>query len=108
MIKQEFPTPWTQYLIIHIFKSGDTNDPSNYETIMIIPLLAKLYGIIIEKKINGWLEMEGKRAKDQAGFRRNHSTMDHLLTLRISVEEWRNNKSDLFCCFVDFEKALIQ
>ena len=52
-----------QRLILHIFKSGDKNDPSNYRTIMISPLLSKLYGIILEKKINEWLEMEGKRLK---------------------------------------------
>ena len=49
--------------------------------------------------------MEGKWAKDQAGFRRKHSTMDHLFTLRIIAEECCNNKSDMFCCFVDFIKA---
>ena len=49
--------------------------------------------------------MEGKRAKGQANFRRNHSTMDHLVTLRIIAEECCNNKSDLFCCFVDFRKS---
>ena len=87
------------------FQSGDKNDPSNYWTIMISPLLAKLYGIILEKKINEWLEMEGKRAKGQVGFRRNHSTTDHLVTLRFIAVECRNNKFDLFCCFVDFRKA---
>ena len=49
--------------------------------------------------------MEGKQDKGQGGFRRNHSTMNHLLTLRIIAEECRNNKSSLFCCFVDFRKA---
>ena len=38
-------------------------------------------------------------------FRRNHSTMDHLVTVRIIADEYRNNKSDIFCCFVDFRKA---
>ena len=71
---------------------------------MISPLLAKLYGIILEKKINEWVKMEGKQAKGQAGFRRNHSTTDHLITLRIIVEECCNNKSELFCFFVDFRK----
>ena len=56
---------------------------------MIIPLLAKLDGIILEKKINELLEMEGKRAKGQACFRRHHSTMYHLVTLRIIAEECR-------------------
>ena len=88
-----------------IFKSGDKNDPSNYQTIMISPLLAKLYGIILENKINELLEMAGKRAKGQTGFRMNYSTIDHLVTLRIITEECRNNNSGLFCRFVYFRKA---
>ena len=40
-VKEGFPKPWTQSLIIPIFKSGDTKNPSNYRTTMIIPLLAK-------------------------------------------------------------------
>ena len=47
VVKQGFPTPWTQSILIPIFKSGDKNDPSNYQTIMIIPFLVKLYGIIL-------------------------------------------------------------
>ena len=82
-VKQGFPSSWTQSLIIPIFKSGDKNERSNYQTIMISPLLTKLYGIILEKKINGWIEMEGKQAKGKVGFRKNHSTTNHLLTLRI-------------------------
>ena len=71
---------------------------------MISPLLVKLYGIILQKKFNELLEMEGKLAKDQASFRRNHSTMDHLVTLRIIEEEFCNNKFDPFCFFVYFRK----
>ena len=70
--------------------------------------MAELYGIILEKKIRIWLESEGKRAKGQVGFRRQqrqHSTKDHLVTLRIIVEDCCNDKSNLFCCFVDFRKA---
>ena len=51
-----------------------------------------------------WLESEGKRAKGQAGFRRKHSTTDHLVTLRIIVEECHYDKYNFFCCFVDFRK----
>ena len=72
---------------------------------MISPLLAKLYGVILEKNTSNWLESEVKWAKGQAGFRRKHSTMDHLVTLRIIVNECRNDKFNLFCCFMDFRKA---
>ena len=68
MVKQGFPTPWTQSLIIPIFKTGDKNDPFNYRNIMIIPLLAKLYGIILENKIKKGLEMEDKQVKGQVGL----------------------------------------
>ena len=72
---------------------------------MIIPLLAKLYGIILEKKINIWLESEGKHAKGQADFRRHHSTMDHLITLWIIIKECHNDKCNLFCYFLDLRNA---
>ena len=62
-VKQGFPKPWMQSLIVPIFKNGDKNIPSNYRTIMISPILAKLYGIILEKKIILWLESHSKRAK---------------------------------------------
>jgi len=75
---------------------------------MISPLLAKLYGIILENKINIWLESEGTRAKGQAGFRRQHSKIDHLVTLRIIMEECRNDKSNLFCCFLEFRRISIR
>ena len=35
---------------------------------MISPLLAKLYVIILENKINVWIESEAKRAKGQYGL----------------------------------------
>lgn len=105
VVKQGFPKPWTPSHIIPILKSGDMNNPSNCQTIMISPLLAKLYVVILEKKIIVWLESKGKRAKGQASFRMHHSTIEHLITLRVIAEECRNNKSNMFCCFVDFKKA---
>jgi hypothetical protein len=50
-VKQGFPKPWTQNRIVPIFKNQDRNmNPFNYKTIMIIPILAKLYGIILKKE----------------------------------------------------------
>ena len=87
VVKRIFPDPWNKSLIIPIFKSGDKNNPSNYWTTMIIPLLAKLYNVILKNKISILLESEGKWARGQAGFRRHHSTMNHLVMLRSIVKE---------------------
>jgi hypothetical protein len=94
-----------QSLIVPIFKNGDTNIPSNYRTIMISIILAKLYGNILEKKISLWLEIHSKRAKGQVRFMRDHSTVGHLVTFRIIAEEFRNTKTNIFCCFVEFRKT---
>ena len=72
---------------------------------MITLILSKLYGIIFENNIDLWLESHGKRDKGWSGFRRYYSTVDHLVTFRIIAEEFRNTKTNLFCCFVDFRKA---
>jgi hypothetical protein len=93
-----------QSLIFYIFKNGDRKIPSNYRTIMISLILAKLYGIILEN-ISLWLENHGKIDKGQARLNRYHSTVDHLVTFRIIAEELRNTKINIFCCFVDFRKA---
>jgi hypothetical protein len=50
------------------FKRGDKDDPSNYKTIMTTPLLEKLYGLKLEKKISLWLETRDKKDKGNIGF----------------------------------------
>ena len=50
ILQQGFPTDWTTSMAIPLFKSGDVNNPSNYRTIMINPLFAKLFGSMLEKK----------------------------------------------------------
>lgn len=39
-----FPIEWTTSVVIPLHKSGDVNNASNYHTIMVNPLLNKLYG----------------------------------------------------------------
>ena len=66
---------------------------------MISLILSKLYGIILEKNINLWLERHGKRDKGWYGFGRYYSTVDHLVTFRIIAEEFRNTKTNNFLLF---------
>lgn len=82
------------------------NELSNYRTIMLGAIMAKLFGSLLEGQLNTWADKNTKRAKGQAGFRAHHSTIDHLVTLRVSIEEsWRQGIKPLFLRFVDFKKA---
>ena len=104
-IKQGFPNDWLMNWIKPIFKAGDKNQVSNYRTIMVSLTIAKLYCTIMEKKISTWVESTRKRPLGQARFRPEHSTMDHLVTLRVIMEESRLQGKTLYFCFVDFQKA---
>lgn len=45
-----------------------------------------------------------KRAKGQAEFRRYHSTVEHLVPLRIISKECHNNKTNISCYFFNLKK----
>ncbi|XP_057842732.2 uncharacterized protein LOC131052150 [Cryptomeria japonica] len=106
VIQDGFPTDWKTSVVIPLFKSGDINNPSNYHTIMVNPLLGKLFKSMVEHRISSWAKDEGKRAKGQAGFRPRHSTIDHCITLRHLIEKiWDNQGEEAYCYFVDFKKA---
>jgi hypothetical protein len=106
VIQHGFPGEWTTSVVIALFKNGDTNNPSNYRTIMVNPLKGELFGSMIEQRTGSWAEDEGKRAKGQAGFGPRHSTIDHYVTLRHLIEKiWDKQGEITYCCFVDFKKA---
>ncbi|MCO5582472.1 hypothetical protein L7F22_036368 [Adiantum nelumboides] len=86
------------------WSGGDCNLLTNYRTIMVSSCMAKVFGSIIEKDLSTWAEYNGKRAIGQAGFRARHSTVDHLITLRVLMEEAKLKGKTLYCCFVDFKK----
>lgn len=104
-IAQGLPNDWQQNWITALFKSGDKNQPANYRTIMVSSCMSKLLGSTLEQAISSWAEVNNKRAKTQAGFRPKHSTIDHLVSIRVLMEESRLKGKPLFCCFVDFKKA---
>jgi len=51
VVKKGFPEPWTQSLIVLIFKNGDRKIPSNYMTLIISPILAKLYELFWKRRL---------------------------------------------------------
>ncbi|MCO5582134.1 hypothetical protein L7F22_036024 [Adiantum nelumboides] len=104
-LSEGFPESWTEHTIVPIHKSGDTMDPSTYRTIMIGPILAKLYGAVLEEELSSLAEGEDMRTPGQAGFRRAFSTIDHIFTLRCLIDQTRVRKRRLYSCFVDFRKA---
>ena len=87
-IKQGLLNDWLMNWIKPILKVGDKNKVSNYRTIMVSSTIAKLYNAIMEQKVSAhWVISQNKQELGQVGFRPKHSTIDHLVTLRVIMEE---------------------
>ncbi len=61
--------------VVHtLFKGGDASEFDNYKGITVGPILAKLFVMILDKRLSEWAEQHGLRAKGQTGFRKNYCT----------------------------------
>ena len=99
----ETPTSWKETIFTVLHKSGDERQPSNYRPIVIIPILYKLFARLLYSRLAPILDAE--QCPDQAGFRPNYATVDHLFTfsqLREKTDEFQLN---LWLAAIDFKKA---
>jgi len=68
--------------IIHaLYKGGDCSQFDNYRGIIVGPVLAKVFAMILESRISQWAETNDLCAKGQAGFRKDFRTIDNLFIL---------------------------
>jgi len=68
--------------VVHaLFKGGDASEFDNYRGILVGPILAKLFAMILDKRLSEWTEQHGLRAKGQVGFRKYYCTIHQLFIL---------------------------
>ena len=84
-------------------KKGDPSVCANYRTISLISHASKILLKVILGRITPKTKFEV--AEEQAGFRPQKCTHNHLCSLRIFTEKARSRRQPLYMCFVDFEKA---
>uniref|UniRef100_UPI003AF4937F reverse transcriptase family protein n=2 Tax=Thiolapillus sp. TaxID=2017437 RepID=UPI003AF4937F len=102
----EYPTAWTNAIIVPIHKSGDKNDPDNYRGISLLSILGKVFAHILNKRLSWWQEVNNKIVEEQSGFRTGYCTMDNVFVLYAIVQRYLIKKSGkVYVCFVDFKKA---
>ncbi len=76
-----FPKPFSTRVVHIPFEGGDAFEFDNYKGIIVGPILAKLFTMILDKRLIKWAEQHGLRAKGQAGFRKDYRTTDQLFIL---------------------------
>ena len=102
-----YPNNWSESIIIPLYKKGDRNDPGNYRGISLCDISSKVYGSIINKRIQRWVDEHNITGEIQAGFKAGYSTIDHAFTLMACVQKQfsNNNNRKLYVAFIDFQKC---
>jgi hypothetical protein len=73
--------------VVHVFfKGGDAFEFNNYRGINVGPILAKLFVMILDKRLNEWAKQHGLRAKGQTGFHKDYHITNQLFILRTLIE----------------------
>ena len=99
----QWPTQWTQSLMITVPKKGNLQHCNNYRTISLICHPSKVMVRII---LNGLKpQAEEIIAEEQARFRTGRSTTEQIFNLRILCERYLQHQQDLYHVFVNFKKA---
>ena len=99
----EWPTPWTQSLVITFPKKGNLLQCQNYRTISLISHASKVMLKILLNRLTP--QAETIIAEEQTGFRPGRSTTEQIFSLRILCERYLQHQQDLYHAFVDFKKA---
>ena len=97
------PSSWKHSVISVIYKSGDATQPQNYRPICIIPALYKLFSKLLYKRLYPILDKG--QCRDQAGFRNNYSTVDHLFVFTMLQEKSEEFSLNSWVAAIDFKKA---
>ncbi|CAM4977713.1 unnamed protein product [Rotaria socialis] len=94
---------WGKAILVPIPKKGDLSVCSNYRTISLINHTGKILLMVLLNRLKH--QLDPHLAEEQAGFRKDRSTTQQILMLRLLAEKAKRNGKKLYNCFIDFQKA---
>ena len=79
-----------------LYKSkGGPSDPDDYRGIALLSSLSKLFTACLSNRISHYMYGDGKIGFEQAGFKPEFTTMDHVFTLHEIIEYYKYKRSVL-------------
>ena len=97
-----YPKIWAKGYIVPIFKNGSKDDPSNYRGITVGSYLGKLFGKIMNTRLEKFLSSRNIISLEQIGFCKEKRTSDHHFVLKTLIH---NKTQKNYTCFIDLKKG---
>jgi exonuclease III len=99
------PGQWDLSLITPVYKRGSPLSTANYRPIAVGEPLARLYAVLLQLRLDSYLEENRLLSDSQAGFRRKLSTCHQLFLLQHLIDKHKRRKEPLYAGFVDLKSA---
>ena len=96
-----YPFIWLVAKVFNIFKKGDKLDPGNYRGISVMVAIAKLYDMILSRRLQAWY----KPTPQQAGAQKGRGCEEQIFVIRLLIDIARKCGFPLYIAFVDYQKA---
>jgi len=75
------------------------NDPDNYKGITVLSFFGKLFTSVINDRIHSILETNDIFGNEQSGFRKGHSTMDHVFAVHCLIDVYLQREKVILCVY---------
>ena len=97
------PVSWTKSICIPVHKKGSKQKCSNFRGISLIQVVVKVLESILAQRMNNFRERRIR--EEQCGFRRGRSCIDHIFTVRQTLEVRKAFCVPTLACFLDIKGA---
>lgn len=105
ILEQYYPDALKVTKVIEVYKSGNTNIPSNFRPISLLPIIAKIFDNLINQQIMNYLLSHNLISPTQYAFRPDSSTSIALQTIINDIERNRKSKQPTLAIYIDLSKA---
>ena len=99
------PVCMSEGLVTPVFKEGDPFDTANNKPVAVTDPLMILYAVILNARLQNYIEQTHLKADTQTGFRPHLSTEHQLFALQTFIDSSNAADKPLFCCFLDLKGA---
>ena len=86
-------------------KKGSPEDANNYRGITLLSCIGKTFTALLNKRISVYMESSEILLENQAGFRKEHSTTDHVFLIKCLIDIYLGTGRKLYAAFIDYAKA---
>ena len=100
-----FPENWNESFVVLLHKSGSKLEPSNYRGSSITSNLGNLFNRVIHSRLLKFINNMFLISENQIGFKAKNRTVDHLFSLKTTIDQYKTKKKKVFAAFIDLRKA---